>query len=167
MDFRYVRTACIGLTAAIAMGAVVLSSATDSLAAKSPSSTASAMAKADPAEKAKSQFAAQTAKYGMDNKDPYALVSAANMIMGLKSKVVVLESGNAGNKNAPGYDPVSLLKAAKTLAAADADLSKAIDAKLAQAGKGQGYWVNGTYVYVCDYYWEYGAYGWGWYWDCL
>lgn len=153
MDIRILRTAV--LSGAV-MVALMIGVGTTS-AANSP----------DKRDAAKATLAAQTAQFGIDNKDPFALLSAAEMLRHVKGKVAVLDAHSAGKAKPSTYDSVALLKAAKALAAADADLTKVIDGKLAQAGKGQGWYDSyGNYYCVWGWWYEYGPSGWGYYYDC-
>ena len=145
MAFRFLKHFVIGSLLAVGL-------TTASFAATPP-----AGGKPDAAETARAQLASQMATYGIANKDPYSILAAVEAMHGLHAKVLTAPGGKET------YDPSTLLKAAKTYAANDANLTKVIDAKLAQIGSGQGYWLNGyyycTYGYYLVYgYWVYGCY---------
>jgi len=144
MAFRFLKS--IIVTGILAVGLT-----TASFAAAPP-----AAGKPDAAEAARAQLASQMASYGIANKDPYSILAAVEALHGLHAKVLSAPGGKET------YDPSTLLKAAKTYAANDPNLTKVIDAKLAQIGSGQGWYdVYGYYHCTYGYYIVYGYYVYG------
>jgi len=103
----------------------------------------------------KAQLAATLAAYGEANHDPATLLAAAHLINGLKSNVGTMKSGAAGAKPTATYDPLTLLKMAKTYATGpNASLAAAIDAEIKNVSATQA---------VCYYQYYCNAWGYCWY----
>jgi hypothetical protein len=104
----------------------------------------------------KAQLAATLAAYGMANHDPATLLAAAHIINGLKSNVGTMKGSTAaGTKPAATYDPLSLLKLAKSYATGpNASLASAIDTEMKNVSATQA---------VCYYQYYCNAWGYCWY----
>jgi hypothetical protein len=103
----------------------------------------------------KAQLAATLAAYGEANHDPATLLAAAHLINGLKSNVGLMKSGAPGTKPAASYDPLTLLKLAKSYATgANASLAGAIDTEMKNVSSTQ---ATCYYQYYCN------AWGYCWY----
>ena len=125
-----------------------------SLAAISPvNGASSAMPSGD--GPAKASLAAMLAQYGIDNKDPYSLLTAAPISDGLKANVAKQAPVKLTKGAKPEtYDPLALLKLAKGYAAGtDASLTAAIDVETKNVSATQA---------VC--YYQYYCNGWGYCW---
>ena len=132
----------------------VAAAAVMSLAAISPVDAASsAMPSGD--GPAKASLAAMLAQYGIDNKDPYSLLTAARIIDGLKANVAKQTPIKLTKGAKPeSYDPLALLKLAKGYASGtDASLAAAIDVETKNVSATQA---------VC--YYQYYCNGWGYCW---
>jgi hypothetical protein len=101
---------------------------------------------------ARANLAATLAQYGMANHDASTLLAAAHIINGLKSNVGK-QSATAGNGKPEAYDPLTLLKLAKTYAGSNASLVGAIDTEIKNVSATQA---------VC--YYSYYCNGWGYCW---
>ncbi len=103
----------------------------------------------------KAQLAATLAAYGEANHDPATLLAAAHLINGLKSNVGLMKSGAQGAKPTATYDPLTLLKLAKTYATGpNASLAGAIDSEIKNVSSTQ---ATCYYQYYCN------AWGYCWY----
>jgi hypothetical protein len=103
---------------------------------------------------AKANLAATLAQYGEINHDPASLLAAAHIINGLKSNVAVKTPTTKTGAKAESYDPLTLLKLAKTYATgANASYAAAIDVEMKQVSATQA---------VCAY--QYYCNGWGYCW---
>jgi hypothetical protein len=101
---------------------------------------------------ARANLAATLAQYGMANHDASTLLAAAHIINGLKSNVGK-QAATTGNGKPEAYDPLTLLKLAKTYAGSNASLVGAIDAEIKNVSATQA---------VC--YYSYYCNGWGYCW---
>lgn len=101
---------------------------------------------------ARANLAATLAQYGMANHDAATLLAAAHIINGLKSNVGK-QMATSGNGKPEAYDPLTLLKAAKTYAGSNASLVAAIDTEMKNVSATQA---------VC--YYSYYCNGWGYCW---
>jgi hypothetical protein len=101
---------------------------------------------------ARANLAATLAQYGMANHDASTLLAAAHIINGLKSNVGK-QSATAGNGKPEAYDPLTLLKLAKTYAGSNTSLVAAIDTEIKNVSATQA---------VC--YYSYYCNGWGYCW---
>ncbi len=102
---------------------------------------------------ARANLAATLAQYGTANHDPASLLAAAHIINGLKANVGTMKSGAAGKPQA--YDPITLLKLAKTYATGpNASLASAIDTEMKAVSSTQA---------VCYYQYYCNAWGYCWY----
>jgi hypothetical protein len=103
---------------------------------------------------AKAQLAATLAQYGEANHDPASLLAAAHIINGLKSNVAMKTPMKDGAGQPESYDPLTLLKLAKTYATGpNASLAAAIDTEMKAVSATQA---------VC--YYQYYCNGWGYCW---
>lgn len=104
---------------------------------------------------AKANLAATLAQYGEANHDPASLLAAAHIINGLKSNVAVKTAMKEGGGKPESYDPLTLLKLAKTYATgANASLAGAIDTEMKAVSATQA---------VCYYQYYCNAWGYCWY----
>ena len=101
---------------------------------------------------ARANLAATLAQYGMANHDASTLLAAAHIINGLKSNVGK-QAATAGNGKPEAYDPLTLLKLAKTYAGSNTSLVAAIDTEIKNVSATQA---------VC--YYSYYCNGWGYCW---
>jgi len=102
---------------------------------------------------AKANLAATLAQYGEANHDPASLLAAAHIINGLKSNVAVKTAMKEGGGKPEAYDPLTLLKLAKTYAGSNTSLVAAIDTEIKNVSATQA---------VC--YYSYYCNGWGYCW---
>jgi hypothetical protein len=101
---------------------------------------------------ARANLAATLAQYGTANHDASSLLAAAHIINSLKSNVGK-QTATAGDGKPEAYDPLSLLKLAKTYAGDDKALASAIDVEMKNVSATQA---------VC--YYSYYCNGWGYCW---
>ena len=101
---------------------------------------------------ARANLASTLAQYGMANHDAATLLAAAHIINGLKSNVGK-QTATAGNGKPEAYDPLTLLKLAKTYAGSNTSLVAAIDTEIKNVSATQA---------VC--YYSYYCNGWGYCW---
>jgi hypothetical protein len=101
---------------------------------------------------ARANLAATLAQYGTANHDASSLLAAAHIINSLKSNVGK-QAATAGNGKPEAYDPLTLLKEAKTYAAGNTALMAAIDTEMKNVSATQA---------VC--YYSYYCNGWGYCW---
>jgi hypothetical protein len=110
---------------------------------------------------AKANLAATLAQYGMANHDPATLLAAAHIINGLKSNVArQTPMAAAGGTKPQTYDPLTLLKLAKTYATGNnVSLETAIDGEMKNVSSTQ---ATCYYQYFCNAwgycYYEYYCY---------
>jgi hypothetical protein len=103
---------------------------------------------------ARANLAATLAQYGTANHDPASLLAAAHIINGLKANVALQKAGGMG-KPAGAYDPMALLKLAKSYATGpNASLASAIDGEMKAVSSTQA---------VCYYQYYCNAWGYCWY----
>ena len=103
---------------------------------------------------ARANLAATLAQYGEANHDPASLLAAAHIINGLKSNVAVQKPAVGAGK-LTAYDPMNLLKLAKTYATGpNASLAAAIDGEMKNVSSTQA---------VCYYQYYCNAWGYCWY----
>ena len=104
---------------------------------------------------AKASLAAMLAQYGIQNKDPYSLLTAARIIDGLRSNVAKQTPVKLAKGAKPEtYDPLALLKLARGYASqSDTALVDAIDVETKHVSATQA---------VC--YYQYYCNGWGYCW---
>jgi hypothetical protein len=98
---------------------------------------------------AKANLAATLAQYGMANHDPATLLAAAHIINGLKSNVAKqTPMADGSGKPTSTYDPLTLLKMAKTYATGpNASLASAIDGEMKNVSSTQ---MVCYYAYSCN-----------------
>ena len=101
---------------------------------------------------ARANLAATLAQYGTANHDASSLLAAAHIINSLKSNVGK-QTATTGNGKPEAYDPLTLLKEAKTYAAGNTALLGAIDTEMKNVSATQA---------VC--YYSYYCNGWGYCW---
>lgn len=105
---------------------------------------------APPEGAAAAALASNLAQYGTMHKDPAALLAAAHIMNGLKANVSKPTETAAGAKPA-SYDPLALLKLAKSYATgANASLAAAIDGEMKAVSSTQ-------YTCYYQYYYYYGV----------
>jgi len=103
---------------------------------------------------ARANLAATLAQYGTANHDPASLLAAAHIINGLKANVGMQKAGG-GDAKPQAYDPMTLLKLAKTYATGpNAALASAIDGEMKAVSSTQA---------VCYYSYYCNAWGYCWY----
>lgn len=97
---------------------------------------------------ARANLAATLAQYGMTSHDPASLLAAAHIINGLKSNVGMQMPTAEGGAKPASYDPMSLLKLAKTYATGpNASLASAIDGEMKMVSATQAVCY---YQYYCN-----------------
>ncbi len=101
---------------------------------------------------ARANLAATLVEYGMANHDASTLLAAAHIINGLKGNVGK-QTATIGAGKPESYDPLTLLKTAKTFAGDDKALVAAIDGEMKNVSATQA---------VC--YYSYYCNGWGYCW---
>ena len=101
---------------------------------------------------ARANLAATLAQYGTPNHDASSLLAAAHIINSLKSNVGK-QTATTGDGKPASYDPLTLLKEAKTYAAGNTALMAAIDTEMKNVSATQA---------VC--YYSYYCNGWGYCW---
>jgi hypothetical protein len=101
---------------------------------------------------ARANLAATLAQYGTANHDASSLLAAAHIINSLKSNVGK-QTATTGDGKPEAYDPLTLLKLAKTYAGDDKALASAIDVEMKNVSATQA---------VC--YYSYYCNGWGYCW---
>jgi hypothetical protein len=101
---------------------------------------------------ARANLAATLAQYGTANHDASSLLAAAHIINSLKSNVGK-QTATTGDGKPESYDPLSLLKLAKSYAGDNKALAEAIDAEMKNVSATQA---------VC--YYSYYCNGWGYCW---
>jgi hypothetical protein len=113
---------------------------------------------APPEATASASLAASLAQYGLDKHDPASLLAAAHIINGLKANVAKPMPAAAGAKP-ESYDPMMLLKTAKTYATgANAALAAAIDGEMKNVSSTQAVCYYQYYLYYGYYYYRYVCY---------
>lgn len=130
-DKLVLTAAAVGLAMSLSIGATVAKEATPA-----------------PDGAARANLAATLAQYGTANHDPAALLAAAHIINGLKANVAKRTAAGGGAKP-ESYDPIMLLKLAKTYATgSNASLASAIDGEMKNVSATQAVCY---YEYYCNY----------------
>jgi hypothetical protein len=103
-------------------------------------------------------LASTMAQYGTTNHDPATLLAAAHIINGLKANVSKpMQTAGAGKPEA--YDPMALLKLAKSYATGpNASLASAIDGEMKNVSSTQAVCYYQYYYYYGYYYYRYVCY---------
>ena len=120
--------------------------------------TAAMESKQPPDGGASANLASTMAQYGLANHDPATLLAAAHIINGLKVNVAKpMPTAGAGKPDS--YDPMALLKLAKTYATgANASLASAIDGEMKNVSSTQSVCYYQYYYYYGYYYYRYVCY---------
>jgi hypothetical protein len=114
--------------------------------------------KQSPEGPASANLASTMAQYGMANHDPATLLAAAHIINGLKANVAKPQMAEGAGKP-QAYDPMALLKLAKTYATgANASLASAIDGEMKNVSSTQAVCYYQYYYYYGYYYYRYVCY---------